>query len=126
MNVFSRKEVIGIFSFSVEIEVLWTKLLVFIIPPVFSLIIDVAISVKETVFNSDSLIWFVNSFILVEGITFSLVESDCVELSGVTLVVSLIKEVVSIKGLFVGLLIRVVSIWEVSNSVSRTLVVSSK
>ena len=56
MNVFSRKEVIGIFSFSVEIEVLWTKLLVFIIPPVFSLIIDVAISVKETVFNSDSLI----------------------------------------------------------------------
>ena len=112
------------FSFSVGMEVLWIIILVF--APVVSLIIDVAIWIKEVVFNSDSFSIFVDSFISVEGKTFSLVETDWVELLEVTLVVSLIEEVVSIIGLVDSLLIRVVSILEVLNSISKALVVSLK
>ena len=114
--IFPGKEVIRIFLFSVGTKVLWTILLVFVIASIVSFIIDVGISVKEIVFKSDS-------FISVEGKAFSLVETDCVELSGVTLVVSLNEEVVSIIGLVFGILIKVVSILEVLNSDSRTLVV---
>ena len=84
------------------------------------MIIDVAISVKEVVFNSVSFAIYVDSFISVEGKTFSLVETECVDLSEVTLVVSLIEEVVSIIRLVVGMLIKVVSILEVLNNDSGT------
>ena len=115
---FSSKEVVGIFSFSVC--VLGTILLVFVIVSVVSLIIDVKISIKEVVFDSCSLTVLVDVFISVEAI--SLVDTDSVELLEVTIVVSLFKEVVSIKGLVVGT--DVVSILEVFNDVSTTLVVS--
>ena len=108
--IFSGREVVRILSFSVRMEVLWIILLVFDFAPVVSFIIDVEICVKELVFKSDSLKIFVNPFISVEGKTFSLLEIDCVELSEVTIVVSLSKEVVSIIGLFVGISIKVVSI----------------
>ena len=123
---FSGKEVVRIFSFSVGMEVIWTILLVFIIVLVVSLIIDVAISLKEIVSRSDSSSIFVDSFILIVGKTFSLVETDCIELPEVTLEFSLIEEVVSIIGSVNGILIIVVSTLEVLNSDSKACVVSLK
>ena len=96
-------------------------LLLFVIEPVVSLIIDVAISLKEVVFNSGI---FVVSILLVVIILFSLVDIDCVELFEVRCVVSSFKVVVSNRGLVEGLLIWVVSILEVLNSISGTFVVS--
>ena len=104
-----------------NIEVLGIMLLLFVIEPVVSLIIDVAISLKEVVFNSDI---FVVSNLLVVIISFSLVDIDCVELFEVRCVVSSFKVVVSNRGLVEGLLIWVVSILEVLNNISGTFVVS--
>ena len=85
------------------------------------MIIEVAISVKEVVFNSGIL---VDSNLLVVRNSFSLVDNDWVELLEVIVVVFSFKEVVSNKGLVVGILIGVVSILEVLNSISRILVES--
>ena len=109
------KEVVGIFS--VIIEVLRIILLVFVIDPVVSLIIDVEISVKEVVFNSGI---FVDSNLFVVGTSFSLVDNDWVELFGLIIVLSLSKEVVSNKGFVVGIFINVVSIFEVLNAEDTT------